>query len=302
MSLNKLILSALFLMPTCTFATINVVTTTSDLASLAKEVGGDWVDVKSIAKGYQDPHFVEAKPSYLLYLRRADLFIQVGLELEVAWAPSLLTNSRNPKILPGNPGFLDVSEGCEILQQSSGGVDRSQGDVHPFGNPHYWLDPENGRRMARSIADKLKSIDSSHSQDYTANLEKFETRLRQKEKEWDGLAAKLKGLRVVTYHNSWPNFAKRFNLEIVNYVEPRAGIPPSPAHLDELIRQIKTERIPFLMMEPYFDVKLPEKIARETGSKLIILAPSVGGEKGIDSYFDLFDHDLNLITNAGGGR
>lgn len=283
-------------------AALRVVTTTSDLMSITQDIGKDLVEVNSIAKGYQDPHFVEAKPSYLLKMRNADLFIQIGLELEVAWAPSLLTNARNPKILPGQPGFLEVSSACDILQKTEGRVDRSMGDVHPFGNPHFWLDPENGRKIAQSIAAKLSELDPAHSDIYKKNLSDFESRLTAKEKDWESHNAHLKGMKVVTYHNSWPNFTKRFGLDVVNFVEPKPGIPASPAHVQELIDQIKREKIQILLVEPYFDTKLPEKIARDTGSKLVIFPPSVGADEKIKNYFDLFDYDLQLLNqNISGG-
>ncbi|MEK7288229.1 MAG: metal ABC transporter substrate-binding protein [Elusimicrobiota bacterium] len=279
-------------------AKVRIVTTTEDLTALSREVGGDFVEATPIARGYQDPHFVDVKPSYLLKLKKADLFIQVGLELEVAWAPALLTNSRNSKILPGNPGFLDASEGCEILNKLSGRVDRSLGDVHPLGNPHYWTDPGNGRIIAKNIAQRLAVLDPEHSKEFQANLARFEFRLSEKEKEWDSLASSLRGIKIVTYHNSWPNFAKRFGLELVNFVEPRPGIPSSPSHVHFLIQQIKAEKISLILVEPYFDLKLPERIERETGARLVVFPPSVGGKKNLKSYFDLFDYNLKLLREA----
>jgi len=277
---------------------LQVITTTQDLATLAKEVGGDLIEIQSIAKGYQDPHFVEAKPSYLLKLKKADLFIQVGLELEVAWAPQLLISARNSKILPGNVGFLDASGGCEILQRPEGRVDRSLGDVHPLGNPHYWLNPGNGRIIARNIKRKLSTIDPEHTKTYEENLARFESTLTAKEKEWDALASEVKEIKVVTYHNSWPNFTKRFGIEIVNFIEPKPGIPASSAHVHSLMNQIKAERVPLILVEPYFDLKLPQKIAQETGAKLVVFPPSVGAQENIKTYFDLFDNNLKLLKNA----
>ncbi|MBI3291458.1 MAG: zinc ABC transporter substrate-binding protein [Elusimicrobia bacterium] len=299
--LQRLLLSILILcglVPAMAWAKLYVATTTEDLAALAREVGGSFVEATPIARGYQDPHFVDAKPSYLLKLARADLFIQVGLELEVAWAPPLLTNARNRRILPGNPGFLDASEGCEILQKPTGVVDRSLGDVHPFGNPHYWLDPANGRIIAKRIAERLAAIDPSHAEAFQTNLAGFEARLTKAEKTWDALMAPLKGTKVVTYHNSWPNFAKRFGLVVMNHIEPKPGIPPSPGHIQTLTAQIKRERIPLLLVEPYFDVKLPEKIARDTGAKLVLFPPSVGAEPEIKTYVDLFDRQFTLLRQA----
>lgn len=278
-----------------------VISTTEDMAALVQEVGGDLVEVHAMAKGYQDPHFVEAKPSHLLKLKKADLFVQVGLELEVGWAPALLSNARNPRILPGQIGFLDASEGCVILQKPQGRVDRSLGDVHPLGNPHYWLDPGNGRQIARNIAQKLTLVDPAHSQNYQQNLARFESRLTDKEKEWDQMAAGLRGVKIVTYHNSWPNFAQRFGVEIVNFIEPRPGVPPSPAHVHALINQIKNEGVSLILIEPYFDIKLPRKIAAAGGAKLVVFPPSVDGKAAIMSYFDLFDRQLKLLIEAMSG-
>lgn len=299
--LNLIVLSScLCAAPLPLTARINIVTTTEDLAALAAEVAGGAAEVTSIARGYQDPHFVEAKPSYLLKLKKAQLFIQVGLELETGWAPALLTSARNPGILPGRTGFLDASEGCEILEKPSGGVNRSLGDVHPFGNPHYWLNPENGRVIARAIARRLSVLDPDNAGKYKANLAAFETRLTEKEKEWDAAAAAFKGVKVVTYHNSWPSFARRFGLEVVDFVEPRPGIPPPPAHIHSLIARIRAEGVRLLLVEPYFDRKLPEKVAAGSGAALVVIPPSVGGEKSIKTYFDLFDRQFELLKNAGG--
>ena len=297
--LNLFVLASLFCAAPLA-AKVKVVTTTEDLAALAREVAGDTAEVGYIARGYQDPHFVEAKPSYLLKLKKARLFIQVGLELEAGWAPALLTSARNPGILPGRPGFMDASEGCEILEKPAGGVDRSLGDVHPLGNPHYWLNPENGRLIARAIARRLSVIDPENAGKYKENLAAFETRLTAKEKDWDAAAAAFKGIKVVTYHNSWPSFAKRFGLDVVDFVEPKPGIPPSPAHIHSLIARIRAEGVSLLMVEPYFDQKLPKKVAAEAGVPLVIVPPSVGGEEGIKTYFDLFDRQLELLKKAGG--
>ena len=295
--LNLFVLAS-FLCAAPLTAKVKVVTTTEDLAALAREVAGDSAEVTSIARGYQDPHFVEAKPSYLLKLKKAQLFIQVGLELETGWAPALLTSARNPGILPGRPGFMNAAEGCEILEKSAGGVDRSLGDVHPLGNPHYWLNPENGRVIARAAARRLSAIDPENSGKYKANLESFEARLSEKEKEWDASAAAFKGVKVVTYHNSWPSFARRFGLEVVDFVEPKPGIPPSPAHIHSLIGRIKAEGVRLLIVEPYFDQKLPEKVAARSGARLVILPPSVGGEEGIKTYTGLFDRQFELLKSA----
>lgn len=294
----KILLPLLFLARPAA-AALNVVATTEDLASIASEVGGKRVKVRAIAKGYQDPHFIDAKPSYLLALKRADLFLQIGLELESAWAPSLLTGARNRKILPGSPGFLDASSGCRILERAAAGTDRSAGDVHPEGNPHYWLDPANGRIIAENIAGRLARLDPNNAAEYAENLQSFKDRLARKQSQWAKTAERLKGLQVVTYHNSWPNFAERFGLTVADFIEPKPGIPASPAHVRGLIERMRREKIRVILIEPYFDSKLPEKIAAQTGAKLLVIPPSVGADKDVASYFSLFDNALSKLAASG---
>lgn len=275
-----------------------VITTTGDLASLAREIGGEKVKVESIVKGYQDPHFAEAKPSFLLKLRQADLLIAVGLELEVAWLPSLVQQSRNNKLLGKGGGYLDASVGCEILERPAGQVSRAMGDVHPFGNPHYWLDPNNGRVIATNIARKLSDLDPANVSYFQARLTDFTRRLNEAAKRWDAQMAPYRGTKVVTYHNSWPNFVRRYGLQVIGYVEPKPGIPPSPSHTFSLIQQMKSHGVKIILVEPYFDLQTPNAIARDTGAKVVVLMPSVGGMKEIPDYFKLFEYDLNLLERS----
>jgi zinc/manganese transport system substrate-binding protein len=277
---------------------LNVVTATTDLAALAQEVGGDRIDVESIARGYQDPHFVEAKPSFLLKLRRADLLVVIGLQLEIGWLPPLITQSGNPKIQVSAPGYLDASQFAEILEIPTTAVTRAMGDVHPLGNPHYWLDPQNGLRIARGIQQKLAELRPGDAAYFEQRFQAFSQRLQQAEQRWDEQMKPLRGRKVVTYHRSWPNFAKRFGLDVVGYVEPRPGIPPSPGHTVELIQMMRREKVKVILVEPYFDLKTPNAVARETGAKVVVLMPSVGGEKEITDYFKLFDYDIALLTKA----
>ena len=277
---------------------LNVVTSTTDLAALTAEVGGDKVNVESIAKGYQDPHFVEAKPSFLLKLRQADLLIAVGLQLEIGWLPPLITQSGNPRIQVGAQGYLDASQFAEILEIPQGTVTRAEGDVHPLGNPHYWLDPDNGRRMARGIANKLADMDTADSAFFQQRFQDFEKRLLAAEQKWDAEMKPYRGRKVVTYHRSLPNFAKHFGLDVIGYVEPRPGIPPTPSHTLELIQLMKRENCKLVIVEPYFDLKTPQSIGRETGAQVIVYLPSVGGEKQVTNYFELFDYDIALLTKA----
>ena len=277
---------------------VNVVATTEDLASLAREVGGDMVNVMAIARGYQDPHFVNPKPSYLLKLRKADLLIAVGRELEVGWLPALVQQSRNKKLRGGGNGYLDASIGCSVLQQSTMRVDRSMGDVHPFGNPHYWLTPNNGIVIATNISTRLSEIDPDHADHYRTRLADFVRRLKEASARWDALISPYSGTSVVTYHNSWPNFAQRYGLHVFGYVEPKPGVPPSPAHTLNLIQQMKSEGVKIIIVEPYFNLKTPEAIARATGARVVVLMPSVGGTEEITDYFSLFDYNLNLLETT----
>ena len=277
---------------------LNVITATTDLAALAQEVGGDKIDVESIARGYQDPHFVEAKPSFLLKLRHADLLVVVGLDLEIGWLPPLITQSGNPKIQPASAGYLDASQFAEILEKPTGQVTRAEGDVHPLGNPHYWLDPENGRRIAKGIASKLSEMDTADAAYFQQRLQDFDQRLTAAEQNWDGQMRPYVGRKVVTYHKSWPNFAKHFNLNVIGYIEPRPGIPPTPGHTIELIQQMKRDNVKVIMVEPYFDLKTPNNIASATGGRVLVMLPSVGGEKDVTDYFKLFDYDIALLKKS----
>jgi ABC-type Zn uptake system ZnuABC Zn-binding protein ZnuA len=277
---------------------LQIMTATTDLASLAQEVGGDKVDVESIARGYQDPHFVDAKPSFLLKLKRADLLIVVGLELEIGWLPPLITQSTNPKIQVAAPGYFDASRFAKILEIPSGQVTRAEGDVHPLGNPHYWLDPENGLRIAKGISDKLSEMRPGDAAYFAQRYADFEQRLKQADQRWIQEMKPYEGRKIVTYHRSWPNFAEHFHLNVVGYVEPRPGIPPSPQHTVELIQQMKRENIKVIVVEPYFDLKTPNAIGRETGAQVLVLPPSVGGEKEITDYFKLFDYDIAKLKQG----
>jgi len=295
-----LLFVALLVAPVCAQAQgkLNVVTTTEDLASLAREVGGDRIDVESIARGYQDPHFVEAKPSFILKLQRADLLVLVGRELEIGWLPPLIQQSRNKKIQQGAENYLDASLTAKILEIPTGEITRAMGDVHPLGNPHYWLDPENGRRIAKAILAKLTQLRPADRTSFEQREADFERRLTEAEKRWDAMMAPYKGLKAVTYHRSLPNLADRFGLNIIGYVEPRPGIPPTPSHTLDLINEMKRQNVKLVLIEPYFDLKTPNAIGRETGAKVLVMPPSVGGVKEVTDYFKLFDYDINLLVTT----
>jgi len=277
---------------------LKVITTTEDLASIAREIGGDRVTVESLARGYQDPHFVEAKPSFILKLQKADLLIAVGRELELGWLPPLIQQSRNSRVQPGAQGYLDASERARILDIPTGQITRAMGDVHPLGNPHYWLDPENGKRIGQGVAEKLSQLRPSDRSYYTMRLADFTSRLDAAEKRWLAMMAPYKGTKVVTYHRSFSNFVERFGLEVIGYVEPRPGIPPTPQHTLDLINEMKRQNVKLVLVEPYFDLKTPNSIGRATGAQVLVLPPSVGGVKEVTDYFKLFDYDINLLVEA----
>jgi ABC-type Zn uptake system ZnuABC Zn-binding protein ZnuA len=277
---------------------LKVATTLSDFASLAQTVGGDRVEAESIARGYQDPHFVEPKPSFILKLHDADMLIVAGLELEIGYLPPLLDQARNEKIRPTGAGYLDASVGCDILDKPTGQVTRAMGDVHPYGNPHYWLDPNNGRVIARAIAAKLAVLDPPGAATYARNLADFETKLKAAEARWTARLAPFKGTKIVTYHSSWPNFAKAFSLDVVGFLEPKPGIPPSPQHKLEIINLMREQKVPLILMEVYFDKKDPDFVASKTGATVVVIPPSVGGEPAAKDYLSLFDVDVEKIASA----
>jgi ABC-type Zn uptake system ZnuABC Zn-binding protein ZnuA len=299
---KRIILAAMALALTISvpsaFAALNVVTSTEDLAAIVKEVGGDKVAVESLAKGYQDPHFVEAKPSFILKLNRADLLVAVGRELEIGWLPPLITQSRNAKIQPGSAGYLDASLTAKILDIPTGQITRAMGDVHPQGNPHFWLDPENGRRVAQAVQNKLTELSRGDAAYFGQRYADFDRRLTEATTRWKTTMAPYKGVKVVTYHRSWPNFADAFGIDVIGYVEPKPGIPPSPAHTLDLEQEMKRQNVKIVLVEPYFDLKTPNAIGRDTGAKVLVMPPSVGGVKEVTDYFKLFDYDINLLVNA----
>ena len=279
-------------------AQLKVVTSTTDLYDIAKEVGGNKITATHIGEGYQDPHFIEAKPSFVLQLRNADVWAFVGLDLEIGWMPLLLQGARNPKLQPGQPGYVDVSKVIPVLDMARGNVDRSQGDVHPLGNPHYWLDPENGRRIAKLFRETFSRLDAKNAATYEANEKAFTQRLDAAEKSWRADLAKIKGQPVVAWHTSWRYFAGYTGMNIVGFMEPKPGVPPSPAHLAGLIQTMKQAGAKVIVMEPFYDRKMADVVARQTGAKVLVLPPSVGGTKGLDDYIQLMTSDIRQLALA----
>jgi len=272
---------------------ISVVTTTADIAAIVKAVGGDRVAVDSIAKGYQDPHFVEAKPSYVRIVNRARMLFNVGLELEVGWLPLLIQGSRNPSLV-----VIDLSPGISVLEKPSGPISRAQGDVHPLGNPHYWLDPRNGVIMARRVAQELKAVAPGETATFEQNLKSFENDLSARRKRWEEQMAPLRGTEIVTYHKEWEYLMRWLGLSIIGYVEDKPGIPPSPRHLEQLVQTMQQRKVKALIASSYTNPNAPKSIAEKTGTKLLVLPTSVGGEETIRSYSELFDAIVGKLVNA----
>ena len=276
---------------------IKVVTTTTDMKSITELIGGSNVAVTSIATGYQNPHFVDPKPSYIIGLSSADLFVTVGLDLETGWSPQLLTSSRNAKIQKGSAGYVDASIGVSLLQVPVS-ANRGEGDIHIFGNPHYWLDPLNGKIIARNIANGLERIDPANKNMYETNLNKFNLQIDLKMKEWQSKMSEFKGEKIIAYHNEWCYFETRFGLHIVDFMEPKPGIPPSPSQLVKVINEVKSNNIKLIISSPYFTTSSSNVVAKQTGAKQLILATSVGAFDKITNYFELFDYNIVQITDA----
>lgn len=296
--LISLVLACALPAPSGAEAALNVITSTEDLAAIAREIGGEAVKVESLARGYQDPHFVEAKPSFVLKLHRADLLVVVGRDLEIGWLPPLITQSRNAGVQPGARGYLDASLTAHILEIPTGQITRAMGDVHPLGNPHYWLSPENGRRIAQAIQKKFSELQPADAAAFAQRYADFDKRLAAAEQRWTATMAPYKGVKVVTYHNSWPNFVEAFGINVVGFVEPKPGIPPSPSHTIDLIQDMKRDNVKLILVEPYFDLKTPNRVASATGARVLVMPPSVGGVEQVKTYFDLFEYDLKVLVDT----
>lgn len=237
-------------LPIYSHAKLNVVATTADFGAIARNIGGDRVDVSVLAKPTEDPHFVDAKPSHIAKLARADVLIEGGAELEMGWLPPLIDGSRNPKIESGKPGHVLCAEGLALLEVPAT-LDRSQGDIHAMGNPHFMTDPMNVRHVAERIATSFSTADAANSTAYRQNLDAFVKRLDEKIPVWKKQMEPFQGERVVAYHNSWPYFASCFGVKMDIFLEPKPGIPPTPAHLAEVVTSMKAENIRVIIIEPY---------------------------------------------------
>jgi len=279
-------------------AKLNVVTTTADFGALAREIGGDLVNISVLAKPTEDPHFVDAKPSYIAKLARADVLIEGGAELEMGWLPPLIDGSRNSKIALGKPGHVPCAEGLALLEVPAT-LDRSRGDIHAMGNPHFMTDPMNARHVAERIAAAFSAADADHNAAYRQKLDAFVKRLDEKLPAWEKEMAPFKGKRVVAYHNSWPYFAQRFGVKIDLFLEPKPGIPPTPANLASVQSDMKTQGVRVIIVEPYQNRKTAENVAQATGAAIVDVAQYPGGVKGTEGgYIELIDYLVKSIAKA----
>lgn len=277
-------------------AKVRVVTSLPDLKALTEAVGGDLVEVETLARGTQNPHDIEVRPSLMVKLRRADLFVRNGAGGD-PWVEPLLRGGQNAKIFPGAPGYVDASAGVAILPPT-GPVDRSRGDVHPEGNPHYTLDPATAPRVTANIAAGLARVSPGDAATFEARRREFLARLDQAMARWQKALEAARGVRVVTYHESFTYFLRRFGLEPAAAIEDRPGIPPSPSHLASLIRVMKEQKIGLVVAEPWADAKTVELVARDAGARAVVLPSAVGGVKGADTYLDLLEHNVTELAKA----
>ena len=279
-------------------AKLNVVATTADLGSIAREIGGDKIELTTLAKPTEDPHFVDAKPSFIVKLNHADLVVEGGAELEIGWLPALLDQSRNNKIAAGAPGHVACAKGVPMLDVPTT-LDRSRGDIHAAGNPHYLISPSNAKIVARNIADAFCQNDPKSDDAYRAGLKKFIDGLDAKLVDWQQALAPFQGQSVIAYHDSWPYFAKEFGLKMDLYLEPKPGVPPTPTHLAEVITKMKADQIHVIIVDPYLNRRTAETVAAKTGATVVDVTQFPGGVKGTEAgYLALLDYLVNSIAKA----
>jgi ABC-type Zn uptake system ZnuABC Zn-binding protein ZnuA len=276
---------------------IKIVATTKTFASLVEAIGGDLVKVDYVAPPNQNVHFIQPRPSDILRLSKANLFVHAGLDLEL-WRYPLAEASGKADFLPGGKRELDLSRGIQLLEVPQGILSRAQGDIHIYGNPHYWLDPRNGKIMARTIYQKLAELDPAKEKEFKTNLDQFLQKCDLKMKDWENQTSPLKGQTVVTYHNSWPYFADFSGIEVAGFVEPKPGIPPTAKHIAELIQIMKGKQVKAIVKESFFENKTPRRLAKETGAAVLTLASGVGEVSDAADYFTLFDYNLRQLKKS----
>ena len=287
-------LGALLLMLLCApaQAALRVVSTIPDLAAIASEVGGPLVQVQSLVKPTQDPHFVDPKPSFVLDLNRADLLLVVGMELEAGWLAPLVNSARNPAIQLGGSGYLDCSK--LIVPREVEQPDRAKGDIHPGGNPHYWFDPRNGLLLADGIAARLAQLDPTNAPTYRARCADFKARLQTRMEAWRQTWAPLRGRSVVVYHRSFVYLLDYLGLVEVGALEPKPGIPPGPSHVAQLVQQAKVRKVDLVLQEAFYPQELSRLFAQQSGARLVVL-PTMVGAQGTKDYLDLLDRLVELL-------
>jgi zinc/manganese transport system substrate-binding protein len=276
---------------------IRVVATTTDLKALTEAVGGELVEVDALARGNQNAHDLEIRPSLMVKVRRADLLVMNGLELD-QWAEVVVQGANNPKVIPGAPGRVDASEGILVLEVPHSRVDRSMGDVHPAGNPHYTVDPGMAPAITANILQGLARVAPQHRAAFERNRQDFLRRLDQAMARWSASLAPFKGAKVIVDHNMWPYFLTRFGLVQAGSVEERPGIPPTPGHLSKLIAQIREEKIRIILTVPWGDRQLAERVAQEAGAKTVLVASAVGAVRGTDTYLDAIDYNVKALVQG----
>jgi len=282
------------------YAKLNIVASTPDFGAIAREIGGEQVDVTSLAKGTEDPHFVDAKPSFIRILNQADVLIEGGADLEVGWLPPLIVNARNPKIQLGQPGRIIAADVVRLIEVPVGPIDRSLGDVHPFGNPHFTVDPMNGKMIARLVEERFCVLAPGDCPVFKDSRKKLEEKIDARMVEWQKKMAPLKGVRAISYHKSFSYFAERFGLRVVNTIEPKPGIPPSAAHVRDLVSQMRAEGVRLILMEPNRERKTPAFLANETGAKIAMIPSMVGGTREARDYLSFFDSIIETLVAAAG--
>jgi zinc/manganese transport system substrate-binding protein len=279
-------------------ADLKVATSLTDLASVAQYVGGKHVSAQSLCRGYEDPHFVPAKPSLMKAIQHADVFVSTGLELDSGWLPLVLPGSRNPKIQQGAKGFVDASEGVDVLEKPVGTVSRAEGDIHPLGNPHYYADPKNLETVAKHLAEVFSRLDPVNAADYAANAKAFDEKMDASLEKWEREMAPYKGASVVSYHKNFDYFIDRFGLKLFGTVEPKPGIPPSPRHITELAQAMKQAGAKVVVYQPYYNADAGNEVAKRAGGVAVEVATEVGGLPGTGDVFSKFDVLVSSMAGA----
>ncbi|MEQ1875676.1 MAG: metal ABC transporter substrate-binding protein [Bdellovibrionia bacterium] len=292
------ILTALVSSPA--FAKVKVVATTTDLAAIAKEVGGDSIEVETLCKGAQDPHFIEAKPSFMVKVNKADLVLAVGLGLETGWISNILRGARNPNVNPGTNGYLEVGPQMNPIEVAKGSLSRSQGDIHPDGNPHFTLDPIRTGHAAMVIAERLGKLDAEHAQNYLDRAKKYKALLEEKSKGWATRLEKVKNRKLITYHKTLNYFFERYKFEVPITLEPKPGIPPTASHILAVMKTIKDNNIKLVMVENFFDVKVAQRIKEEVPAVQLLSAPvAVDGDSNAKDLVSLYEWLVKALEENG---